>query len=232
MTGLTGKTVLLPSGDVDAYRKHIQNFIGHFKPVGHAESYLVQALADHDWRLDRIASLEMAIYAYGHEQFAEQFADRAELQIGFTEMHTFLHYEKQLRNLQIQEMRIRRSREKDIAELRRLQQERSRAEAQKELEQQKNVLARRSFARRSRPGRTVTADDDKRPVGFEFGAISGLAAALALIRLMKSLLFQVSPADPLTYIAASAFLVLAAILGSYLPARRATRIDPVEARAE
>lgn len=65
------------------------------------------------------------------------------------------------------------------------------------------------------------------------GAISGLAAALALTRLMKSLLFEVSPADPLTYLAASAFLILAAILGSYLPARRATRIDPVEAlRAE
>lgn len=65
------------------------------------------------------------------------------------------------------------------------------------------------------------------------GAICGLAAALALTRLMKSLLFEVSPADPLTYVAASAALIFAAILGSYLPARRATRVDPVEAlRAE
>jgi ABC-type antimicrobial peptide transport system permease subunit len=61
----------------------------------------------------------------------------------------------------------------------------------------------------------------------------GLAAALVLTRLMKSLLFEVSPADPLTYAAASAALILAAVLGSYLPARRATRVDPVEAlRAE
>lgn len=65
------------------------------------------------------------------------------------------------------------------------------------------------------------------------GAICGLAAALALTRLMKSLLFKVSPADPVTYVAASAALVLAAIFGSYLPARRATRIDPAETlRAE
>ncbi len=65
------------------------------------------------------------------------------------------------------------------------------------------------------------------------GAICGLAAALALTRLMKSLLFEVSPADPLTYVAASGALIVAAILGSYLPARRATRVDPVEAlRAE
>ncbi len=65
------------------------------------------------------------------------------------------------------------------------------------------------------------------------GAMCGLAAALALTRLMKSLLFEVSPADPVTYVAASAGLIFAAILGSYVPARRATRVDPVEAlRAE
>jgi putative ABC transport system permease protein len=65
------------------------------------------------------------------------------------------------------------------------------------------------------------------------GAVCGLAAALAATRLMKSVLFEVSPADPLTFAAASAALVMAAILGSYLPARRAIRVDPVEAlRAE
>ena len=65
------------------------------------------------------------------------------------------------------------------------------------------------------------------------GAACGLTAALALTRLMKSLLYDVSPADPLTYVAVSAGLILAATLASYLPARRATKVDPVEAlRAE
>jgi putative ABC transport system permease protein len=65
------------------------------------------------------------------------------------------------------------------------------------------------------------------------GCACGLAAALVLAPLMKSLLFSVSPSDPLTYAAMSASLILAAALASYLPARRATKIDPVEAlRAE
>ena len=132
-TALTGRTVLLPSDDVAAYRQHVQDFATEFQPLGPRESELVQAIADYAWRLNRIASLEMAIYAYGHEQFAEQFADRGELQAGFTQMHTFLQYEKQLRNLQIQEMRIRRNREKDTAELHRLQHERLQKN-QRELE--------------------------------------------------------------------------------------------------
>jgi putative ABC transport system permease protein len=65
------------------------------------------------------------------------------------------------------------------------------------------------------------------------GAACGLAAAFALTRLMKSLLFDVSPADPLTFAAAAGGLILAVMLARYLPARRATRVDPVEVlRAE
>jgi ABC-type antimicrobial peptide transport system permease subunit len=65
------------------------------------------------------------------------------------------------------------------------------------------------------------------------GAACGLAAAFGLTRLMRSLLFDVSPADPLTYIGASVGLVLAAVLASYLPARSASAVDPAHAlRAE
>jgi hypothetical protein len=65
------------------------------------------------------------------------------------------------------------------------------------------------------------------------GCACGLAAALVLTRLMKSLLFSVSPSDPLTYIAMAVALISAAALASYLPARKAVKVDPVEAlRAE
>jgi len=61
----------------------------------------------------------------------------------------------------------------------------------------------------------------------------GLCAAAGLTRLMKSLLFGVSPLDPVTYAAVPLVLAAAAVLASYLPARRAASVDPVEAlRAE
>jgi predicted permease len=61
------------------------------------------------------------------------------------------------------------------------------------------------------------------------GVAIGLAAALGLMRLMKSLLFGISPLDPLTYASVPVVLVAAAVLASYLPARRASAVDPVEA---
>jgi predicted permease len=65
------------------------------------------------------------------------------------------------------------------------------------------------------------------------GIACGLIAAAALTRFMSSLLFNVSAADPATYLAVCAGLVMAAVTASYLPALRATSVDPVEAlRAE
>jgi putative ABC transport system permease protein len=61
------------------------------------------------------------------------------------------------------------------------------------------------------------------------GAGLGLVAAAALTRLMSSLLFKTAPLDPITYAVVSAILIMAAALASYLPARRATAVDPVEA---
>jgi predicted permease len=61
------------------------------------------------------------------------------------------------------------------------------------------------------------------------GVAIGLAASAGLMRLMKSLLFEISPVDPLTYAAMPVVLVVAAVLASYLPARRAAAVDPVEA---
>jgi putative ABC transport system permease protein len=61
------------------------------------------------------------------------------------------------------------------------------------------------------------------------GAAAGLTAAIALSRLMSALLFEISPMDPLTYTVAAVGILAASAVASYLPARRVTRVDPIEA---
>jgi putative ABC transport system permease protein len=61
------------------------------------------------------------------------------------------------------------------------------------------------------------------------GLVIGVGGALALGRLVQSLLFSISASDPLTLALGAALLLVVALLASYLPARRATRVDPLVA---
>jgi putative ABC transport system permease protein len=61
------------------------------------------------------------------------------------------------------------------------------------------------------------------------GLVLGLAGALVLTRLVRNLLFGITPADPVTFASAAVLLTVVAMLASYLPARRASRIDPMTA---
>ena len=61
------------------------------------------------------------------------------------------------------------------------------------------------------------------------GLAIGVAGAFWLTRLLGSLLFEVSPMDPVTFLSVGAILTLAATLACYVPARRATRADPISA---
>jgi hypothetical protein len=162
-TALTGRTVLLPAEDAAAYDSHIRAYQDELKPVGRHESDLVQCIADASWRLHRIPGLELAIYAQGHLQFANSLDGHDPLlHASMIELQTFLTCEKQLRNLQLQEARLHRRREKDIVALRTLQEERKEEGKRKQLE----VLdaAVRQY---------VIARHDKKPFdpaanGFEF----------------------------------------------------------------
>ena len=61
------------------------------------------------------------------------------------------------------------------------------------------------------------------------GIVIGLAICFAVTRLMTSLLFGVTPTDPLTFAGVSILIILVAFIASYVPARRAMRLDPTEA---
>jgi putative ABC transport system permease protein len=68
--------------------------------------------------------------------------------------------------------------------------------------------------------------------GFSFvilGIIFGMAGALGLTRYLSSLLYGIGPTDPVTFISVALLLMCVALLASYIPARRATKVDPMVA---
>ncbi len=158
-TALTGRTVLLPSDDVIAYEQHVASYEKEFQPAGGRETELVQSIADAQWRLMRIPALEMAIYARGRSEFAQKFeSEEPALRPSIIDLETFLAYQKPLRNLQLQEGRLRRQREKDLAELRSLQ------EAREEREKEQLALASKLYLAARHDRRTFAPADH----GFEF----------------------------------------------------------------
>lgn len=61
------------------------------------------------------------------------------------------------------------------------------------------------------------------------GLAAGIALAMPVTRLVRSLLFRTDPSDPLTLVIVALLLLLATMAASYIPARRATRMDPATA---
>ncbi|MFL6416455.1 MAG: hypothetical protein ACJ74Y_12400 [Bryobacteraceae bacterium] len=129
-TGLTGRTVLLSSDDAAGYEAHVARFFAEYAPVNEQEQGLVQSIADTDWRLLRIPTLEMGIYAVGRLELASNFQEVEDPQAraGLIEAKVFLTYQRQLNNLSIQEGRLRRQRDKDLAALQQLQSHRRQQE--------------------------------------------------------------------------------------------------------
>jgi hypothetical protein len=129
-SGLTGKAVLLPSDEVAAYHAHIARFQRELQPVGDRETHLVQALADTQWRLDRIPNLETGLFALGRMRNADLFEDVKDEQLRtmLLDAHILMTDAKHFKNLHLQESRLRRQYEKDMKELRSLQAERKEEE--------------------------------------------------------------------------------------------------------
>ena len=107
--GLTGRTVLLPSEDAEAYREHMANYFVRHDPRTPEEEELVQDLAQTKWRLMRIPQLEEDLWALGAVLFASMFEDQPEdVRPGLIRAHTLVSYGKRFDNLFLQESRLTR----------------------------------------------------------------------------------------------------------------------------
>jgi len=158
-TGLTGRTVLLSSEEAAPYQALLLEFEKALQPVGVEERALVQSIIDCRWRLDRIPGLEMALLTLiRNEWIARDPKYNNPVTAVLTEMEIRRKHEKEFRNLHIQETRLARRREKEMAELLRLQQQRKALEAA--------ALARAAQARLLAAHRNQPFD--LAALGFEF----------------------------------------------------------------
>ena len=173
-TGLTGRTVLLPTEDAALYEAHLNHFLQRFEPAGDDERHLVQSLADTDWRLARIPQLELGIYAVGRVELAHLFPNEdLALRQQMIEAKILMTYRRDLSNLSTQETRLRRHREKDLAALKELQDARKKA-TRKRLE---SIAAHYVLAVRENTHQQF----DLRQFGFEFSLAQIELCALDLV---------------------------------------------------
>ena len=118
VTGLTGRSVLLSSEDVDEYTVHLSRQNAEYLPATEVECELVQTIADCDWRLRRILEAEEGIYALGESQFGDAFTDEPKaVRKSLLKAQTLLIYDRQLNHLAIQEYRLQVQKMKAIAAL-------------------------------------------------------------------------------------------------------------------
>jgi hypothetical protein len=174
-TGLTGRTVLLPSDDVAAYEAAVLRFTDRWHPETEEECILVQALADNDWRLQRIPTLEFGIYAMGERELADEFADETDPQIRRSLIQTkvFLTHRRELMNLQTQESRLRRQRQQDEDRLQNLQSRRKGREFERQSREaaaaQHALVSQQNSARLQKSGESATPSSKG---GFEFANLA------------------------------------------------------------
>jgi CRISPR/Cas system CSM-associated protein Csm2 small subunit len=159
-TGLTGRTVLLPSDDAAEYQEFCAAYEKEFAPVGQREADLAQSIVDTLWRLRRIPALEMAIYSKARcIDFVDAFQEfDPAVRAAMIDLQAALTYEKQLKNLHLQEARLRRFYEKTLAELRQI----------REYRRQKQQEARAEAVRLYMAAQAEGTSFDPAANGFDF----------------------------------------------------------------
>ena len=120
--GLTGQLVVMPTEDLQAYRRHIASFTDEYHPKGATEANLVQALADSSWRLNRVAILEANLLTMAAAREVNPLHDApGEVQDAMAIVAALESQSKTLANLSLHSQRLSRQFEKTVAQLRELQ---------------------------------------------------------------------------------------------------------------
>jgi hypothetical protein len=164
--GLTGQIIIHTPEDEQAFKKHCEGIREALAPIGALELDLAQAIAEDRWRLNRARSLENSIFALGQSDHFLEASGHAEVDAAIAQGRTWMAHAHQLHLLTTYENRIRRSVEKNTAELRALQTERKAAVAQAEKEAEALVRLAKAEG-----GDYDPADDfppESQPLGFVF----------------------------------------------------------------
>ena len=180
-TGLTSRTVWIEEEDAPRYRKMAADFSQDLQPVGPQETALVQSVIDLHWRLESLPGLLMALKSKGRRELlgTPEFKG-TEITTNILDLEVQLRYEKQFRNLNLQESRLSRRREREMAELHKLQKERKANEAAAlERATTAHVVAEQTGQPFSYPG-----------IGFEFSKAVFEAHLASLSPVQKEKILQ------------------------------------------
>jgi hypothetical protein len=172
-TGLTGATVLLPSDDAIIYQAFVESIYQQYTPATDQENRLTQLIADTEWRIHRIAPLEAGIFAVARLEQPDWFSSETDKQRreSLWNAKIQLLYEKPLRNLALQERRLRSQHKNDTFQLAQLQQDR--IEKQKQADQATIDQRKAEFNRAVKISNSCIKhkiDFDPAAYGFEFSS--------------------------------------------------------------
>ena len=173
--GLTGRTVLLPSDDLDLYRSHVKSLTASLKPEGPEEIQLASLIADDYWRLQRLKSVEDGIFALQYAE-NESLSDHPQANAALHQARAFLEHAARLERLALYEQRIHRAIRNSAARLEQLQAARRAAAPQARPAAQSSQPARPEPSPQRPPQRDTPAD------GFEFSSAPQTGPAAGLER--------------------------------------------------
>jgi hypothetical protein len=123
--GLTARVVVLPSEDMDAYKAFSKEIVDSLDAQTPVERQFAQTVADNQWRINRIRSIEDGMLGMGHFESAGDFdTDHPEFHSAMTAARAFRENSKAFVNLSIYEQRLHRSMKESLRQLKELQAER------------------------------------------------------------------------------------------------------------